>query len=106
VAGSDGQGFVGHSARCDSGNTPAVLVRTAQSLAVVCQTGAGNLYYRGERLSDGANIQLANAVRSSGGFDVTNPADGTRYEVRPDRLTIISNGHVDSSEPVLQYGSG
>ena len=41
----------------------------------------------------------------SGGFDVTNPADGTRYEVRPQRLKIISNGHVDSSEPVLQYAS-
>jgi serine/threonine protein kinase len=106
VAGADGQGFVGHSARCDPGNPPAAAVRTAQSLAVVCQTVPGNLYYRGERLSDGASIDLANAVRSSGGFDVTNPVDGTRYEVRPDRLTIISNGHVDSSEPVLQYASG
>ena len=105
VPGADGQGFVGHSARCDPGNPPAALVRTAQSLAVVCQTGSGNFYYRGERLSDGASIELANAVRSSGGFDVTNPVDGTRYEVRPDRLTIISNGHVDSSEPVLQYTS-
>ena len=106
MAGADGQGFVGHSARCDPGNPPAAVVRTAQSLAVVCQTVPGNLYYRGERLSDGASIDLANAVRSSGGFDVTNPVDGTRYEVRPDRLTIISNGHVDSSEPVLQYASG
>jgi len=48
----------------------------------------GNFYYRGERLSDGASIDLANAVRSSGGFDVTNPVDGTRYEVRPDRLAM------------------
>src|ERR1700687_911283 len=106
VPGADGQGFVGHSARCDPGNSPAAVVRTAQSLAVVCQTVPGNFYYRGERLSDGASIDLATAVRSSGGFDVTNPVDGTRYEVRPDRLTIISNGHVDSSEPVLQYASG
>jgi len=106
VPGADGQGFVGHSARCDPGNSPAAVVRTAQSLAVVCQTAPGNFYYRGERLSDGASIDLANAVRSAGGFDVTNPVDGTRYEVRPDRLTIISNGHVDSSEPVLQYASG
>jgi serine/threonine protein kinase len=106
VTGTDGQGFVGHSARCDPGNAPAALVRTAQSLAVVCQAGPGYFYYRGERLSDGASIELANTVRSSGGFDVTNPVDGTRYEVRPDRLTIISNGHVDASEPVLQYGTG
>ncbi len=52
-----------------------------------------------------ADIELANAVRSAGGFDVTNPADGTRYEVRPERLRIISNGHVDSSEPVLEFAT-
>jgi serine/threonine protein kinase len=102
----DGQGFVGHSARCDPGNSLAALIRTAQSLAVVCQTTPGNFYYHGERLSDGANIKLPNAVRSADGFDVTNPADGTLYKVRPDRLTIISNGHVDSSESALQYASG
>ena len=38
----DGQGFVGHSARCDPGNSLAALMRTAQSLAVVCQTTPGN----------------------------------------------------------------
>ena len=105
IPGADGLGFVGHSARCDPGSTPAALVRTAQSLAVVCQSTPGTFYYRGERLRDGANIELANAVRSSGGFDVTDPVGGARYEVRPDRLTIISNGHVDTSEPVLQYAT-
>ena len=105
VQGADGLGFIGQPARCDPGNPPAAVVRTALSLAVVCQTGPGSFYYRGERISDGANIELANAVRTSGGFDVTNPSDGTRYEVRPQRLRIISNGHVDSSEPVLQYAT-
>jgi serine/threonine protein kinase len=105
VQGADGLGFVGHTARCDPGNPPAAVVRTAQSLAVVCQAGSGSFYYRGERIRDGANIELTDAVRSSGGFDVTNPENGVRYEVRPERLRIISNGHVDSSEPVLQYAS-
>jgi hypothetical protein len=59
----------------------------------------------GERISDGADLKLPNAVSSSNGFDVTNPANGARYEVRPDQLTIISNGHADS-EPALQYASG
>ena len=104
--GADGQGFVGHSARCDAGSTPAARIQTAQSLAVICQTGSNDFYYRGERLSDGASLQLADAVRSGGGFDVTNPADGARYEVRPSGLTIVSNGHVDSSEPALQFTSG
>jgi serine/threonine protein kinase len=105
VQGADSLGFVGHTARCEAGNPPASVVRTAKSLVVVCENDSGNFYYRGERIRDGANIQLRDAVRSAGGFDVTNPSDGTRYEVRPQRLRIISNGHVDSSEPVLQYAS-
>jgi serine/threonine protein kinase len=105
VQGADGLGFVGETARCDPGNPPAAVVRTAKSLAVVCQNLSGSYYYRGERIRDGANIELSNAERASDGFDVTNPVDGTRYEVRPERLRIISNGHLDSAEPVLQYAS-
>ncbi|HET6733369.1 serine/threonine-protein kinase [Mycobacterium sp.] len=105
IPGTDTQGFVGHTARCDPGSTPAAAIRTAQSLAVVCESGPGTYYYRGERLRDGANLQLANAVPAGGGFDVTNPADGARYQVRPDRLTILSNGGVDSAEPALQYAA-
>ena len=105
VQGADGLGFIGHSARCDPGNPPASVVRTAKSLAVVCQTPSGSFYYRGERIRDGANIELPNAVRVADGFDVANPADGTRYEVRPQRLKILSNRHVDSSERVLQYAT-
>jgi serine/threonine protein kinase, bacterial len=101
---TDGQGFVGHAARCDDGSSPVSAIRTANSLAVVCQTGTGSYYYHGERLADGANLKLANAVPTDGGYDVTNPADGARYQVRPDELTISSNGHVDSAEPALEYG--
>jgi serine/threonine-protein kinase len=105
VPGTDAQGFVGHSARCDAGSTPAAAIRTANSLAIVCESAPGTYYYRGERLRDGANLQLANAVPAGGGFDVTNPADGARYEIRPDRLTILSNGGVDSAEPAMQYAA-
>jgi serine/threonine protein kinase, bacterial len=106
VSGTDAQGFVGHAARCDPGSTPAAAIRTSQSLAVVCETSPGSYYYHGERLRDGANVQLSNAVPAGGGFDVTNPADGASYEIRPDHLTIRSNGHVDSAEPALEYSSG
>ncbi len=105
VPGTDAQGFVGHTARCDAGSTPAAAIRTASSLAIVCESAPGTYYYRGERLRDGANLELANAVPAGGGFDVTNPADGARYEVRPDRLTILSNGGVDSAEPAVQYAA-
>lgn len=105
VRGADGLGFVGEPARCDPGNPPAAVVRTAQSLAVVCENLSGSYYYRGERIRDGAHIELSNAERAGDGFDVTNPVNGVRYEVRPNRLRIISFGHVDSSEPVLQYAT-
>ncbi|OBC00337.1 serine/threonine-protein kinase [Mycobacterium sp. 852002-40037_SCH5390672] len=105
VKGADGLGFVGETARCDPGNPPAAVVRTAKSLAVVCQNLSGTYYYRGERIRDGAHIELSNAERVEDGFDVTNPVDGVVYEVRPNRLRIISYGHVDSSEPVLQYAT-
>ena len=105
MAGTDGQGFVGHTTRCDPGSSLVTAIQTSQSMAVVCETSPGTYQYRGERLRDGANIQLADAVPSGGGFDVTNPADGARYEVRPDRLRILSGGGVDSDEPALQYGS-
>jgi serine/threonine protein kinase len=105
VSGTDAQGFVGHSARCDAGSTPVAAIRTASSLAVVCQTAPGSHYYRGERLSDGARLQLANAVPAGGGFDAVNPADGSRYQVRPDQLTI-SSSRGSETDPALEYGGG
>ncbi|ANI38088.1 protein kinase [Mycolicibacterium vaccae 95051] len=104
VSGTDSQGFVGHTARCDSQSTPAALIRTSLSLAVICETADGEFYYRGERLRDGANREIRGATRSGDGFVVTG-SDGARYDVQPDRLTISSNGSVDSREPALEYGS-
>lgn len=104
VSGTDEQGFIDHTARCPAGSTPAAVIRTASSLAVICQTGSDSFSYRGERLSDGANLQIPTAERSGNGFVAVNPADGARYEVGPDGLTISSYGKVDSSEPPLEYG--
>jgi serine/threonine-protein kinase len=104
LPGTDAQGFVGYpAARCDPGSRPAVMERTTQSLLVVCESGPANYYYRGLRLSDGAGIELANAVRSSDGFDVTNPVDGTRYLIRPTGISITSPGGQVSSESMIEY---
>lgn len=104
VSGTDAQGFVGHTARCDSGSTPAALIRTSLSLAIICDRGDGDYYYRGERLRDGANREIDGVRRSGDGFTVTG-SDGARYDVQPDQLTISSGGSVDSAEPALEYGS-
>jgi serine/threonine protein kinase len=106
LPGTDNLGWIGYpAARCDPGNQPAAMARTTQSVLVVCQIQPGTFYYRGVRLSDGASIELANAVRSSGGFDVTNPTDGTRYQIRPTSLTIAPPDVQASSEPMLEYAS-
>lgn len=105
VPGADEQGFVGYpKARCDPGSQAAAIARTTKSVLVVCQAGPGSYYYRGLRLSDGASIELANAQRSSDGWDVTNPVDGTRYEIRPDQLTI-ARGQIAETEPIVHYAS-
>ncbi len=106
VSGTDSQGFIGHTARCEEGTSPVAAIRTASSLAVICEDSSGDYSYRGERLRDGANLQLENARPSRGGFEARNPADGARYLVQPDMLTISSNGRVDSAEPALEYGTG
>lgn len=104
--GTDAQGWVAYpAARCDPGTQPAAIARTTQSVLVVCQIQPGTFYYRGVRLSDGASIELANAVRSSVGFDVTNPTDGTRYQIRPTSLTIAPPDGKASTEPILEYAS-
>lgn len=106
LPGTDAQGFLDYpGARCDPGNRPAVLARTDESVLVICQAGPSRYYYRGVRLSDGAAIELANAVRSSGGFDVVNPVDGTRYEVRGDGLTIMLSDGRHFVEPMVDYAS-
>jgi hypothetical protein len=106
LPGTDDLGWTAYpGARCDSGNQPAVVGRTTLSLLVVCQIQPGNFYYRGVRLSDGASIELANAVRSSEGFDVKNPTDGTVYRIRPTSLTIAPPDGPASSEPMLEYAS-
>jgi hypothetical protein len=103
---ADAQGFVDPpGARCDPGSSPAVMARTTQSVLVICEIGPANYYYRGVRLSDSARIELANAVRSSDGFDVTNPNDGTRYEVRPTGISITSPRGQVSSEPMIEYAA-
>jgi hypothetical protein len=106
LPGTDALGWSDYpAARCDSENRPAFIGRTTHSVLVVCQIQPGNFYYRGVRLSDGASIELANAVRSSEGFDVTNPTDGTIYRIRPTSLTIAPPDGPASSEPMLQYAS-
>ena len=104
LPGTDGLGWTAYpGARCDSGDSPAFMGRSTLSVLVICQIQPGKYYYRGVRLSNGAGIELSNAVRSSDGFDVTNPVDRTRYQVRRTGILITSPGGQVYPEPMLEY---
>jgi serine/threonine-protein kinase len=106
LPGTDSQGFVDYpGARCDPGNQPAVMARTTLSVLVVCQLSPGSYYYRAVRISDNASIELANAVRTSAGFDVTNPADHSLRQVRPTYVRIVFPGVEVQLEPIVGYVS-
>jgi serine/threonine protein kinase len=106
LPGTDELGFVDHpGARCAPGQRPVALGLTAVSAVVVCQYGPAAYYYRGDRLKDGAAIELDHAVPSAGGFNVVNPADGTRYEVGSTALTIVTPHGEVFSEPMIQYAA-
>lgn len=71
---------------------------------MVCRSD-GTYYYRGVRLADGAAIELPGATPADDGFDVTNPADGTRYEMRRHGLTITVAGEPPDTEPMVEYAT-
>lgn len=107
LPGTDALGFLAYpGARCDQGQVPVTLARTAQSAVAICETSTGAYLYRGVRLSDNAGIELGDAAPvPGGGFDVTNPADGTRYQIRNTALTITGPGGQEHTESMEQYAS-
>lgn len=106
LPGTDDLGFMAYpGARCNAGDRPAALGLTNHSAVIVCEYAQGAYYYRGVRLSDGASIHLNGAYASAGGFDVTNPADGTIYQIRPQTLTITGPDNQPYVEAKTEYAS-
>ncbi|GBE65934.1 hypothetical protein MFM001_23960 [Mycobacterium sp. MFM001] len=102
---ADAHGFLRYpEARCHGADVAALAERTTKSALVVCKSaGSDTYYYRGVRLSDGAAIELPGAMPAGDGFDAMNPEDATRYEMRRDGLTIVVNGEVADTEPMVEY---
>jgi serine/threonine-protein kinase len=104
LPGTDGQGFIAQpGARCDAGDSAAALGLTANSALVVCSGASGGLYYRGVRLGDGARLRLDTVSPVPNGFDAVNPGDGTRYQIRPNALTIITPDGQTYTESMTEY---
>ena len=100
----DKRGFKGTRARCDPDDTAALIAHTDRSILVICQSsGRDHYYYRAVRVSDGASIDLSNAVRTADGFDATNPADGTRYRVTHKQLEVTLPNGQKFTEPMIAF---
>ncbi|MFV9427489.1 hypothetical protein ACNJ7K_02995 [Rhodococcus aetherivorans] len=101
---TDPQGFVGiPEARCNHTNPAVAIGQTADSLVVVCETGAGRYYYKGVRTNDGAAIEIDDPVPSGDGFTATNA--GVQYSISSSALVISEGSTVLAEEPMLQYWS-
>ncbi|APE08195.1 hypothetical protein BO226_02285 [Rhodococcus sp. 2G] len=101
---TDAQGFVGiPEARCNHTNPAVAIGQTADSLVVVCETGAGRYYYKGVRTNDGAAIEIDDPVPSGDGFTATNA--GVQYSISSRALVISEGSTVLAEEPMLQYWS-
>lgn len=100
LPGADSQGFV-DGPRCSF--RAALMVRTAQSQAVVCDDGSGSYTYKGLRLKDSARIDVPGAVPSETGFIATNGAANTRYVLSRSGLSIYADGEV-YLEPAIASG--
>ncbi|MEZ7238120.1 protein kinase [Rhodococcus sp. GXMU-t2271] len=89
--------------RCNAADEAVAVARTSESRVLVCRNGFDDLYYKGLRLSDGADIELADAVPDATGFTVV--SGPVRYTFDRNELLIIENGTVTTREQVLQFWS-
>ena len=100
---TDSQGYLNYpGARCNYTNQAVSIVRTEESLIVVCITGANRFYYKGLRLSDGAAIEIDDPTYQSPGTWYARAGE-TLYHFNEYEF-YISNSSVGiiGYEPVLE----
>ena len=100
----DAHGFVGSSARCDSGQRAVAIARTERAAIVVCRAADGSYEYEGIRLQDGASLRLDDVRPIPAGFEARN--DGTTYRLSPTELVVISGEALQSRDAIVEYRAG
>ena len=99
VTGSDRQGFISNGPSCNANNPAVAVAITTGSRIVVCETGVGRYYYKGERVSDGAVIELDDPIRTREGFAASN--GDVVYQLSPSGLVILDGGSQIGSESAI-----
>ena len=70
---------------------------------MICETGAGRLYYKELGLDSGLPIEIDDPMRIGTGFLVT--TKGVQYSLSRAGLVITQGSEVLSNEPMLEYWS-
>lgn len=86
---SDEYGFLDSAARCDDSQVLMSFGRTSRALVAICVDPAGDLEYRGVRLSDETSLTAPAGRASDGSVVATN--NGVTYAVSPEML-LVSEG--------------
>lgn len=97
----DNRGFVDSKARCDSGDNAVVTARTARAAIVICRDRGGDYEYRGERLADGAYLELDDVRPIAAGFEARNV--DTTYRLSPTELVVLSGETLQSRDAMVSY---
>ncbi|MDI9915903.1 DUF4190 domain-containing protein [Rhodococcus sp. IEGM 1379] len=100
VTGTDRQGFISNGPSCNANNPAVAVAITTGSRIVVCETGVGRYYYKGERGSDGAVIELDDPIRTREGFAASN--GDVVYQLSPSGLVILDGGSEVASESAVE----
>ncbi len=101
VSGTNRQGFISGGPSCNSTNPAVAIAVTTGSRIVICETGVGRYYYKGQRLSDGATIELDDPTPTGNGFTVTNK--DVTYKLTSAGLVITGSGGELGREPALEF---
>ena len=101
---SDRQGYLDSAARCGTDEVLMVHGRTARALVAICVDGDADLFYRGERLSDGASVELPAGRASDGSIVATN--DGVTYSVSSAAFLVSAGDTVLYRDPWVEFREG
>lgn len=101
---SDRQGYLDSAARCGTDEVLMVHGRTARALVAICVDGDAELLYRGERLSDGASVELPAGRASDGSIVATN--DGVTYSVSSAAFLVSEGDTVLYRDPWVEFREG
>ncbi|MFT4127499.1 MAG: hypothetical protein QM662_14875 [Gordonia sp. (in: high G+C Gram-positive bacteria)] len=99
VSGTDSQGFLSSSARCDSPDTAVAVGRTNRSQVVICRSGVGSLYYMGA--ADGNSLRVTTVQDNGSSYTAIN--GNYTYTVSPGSLVITQSGSVIGNETMQDY---